>query len=170
MAAEEQHRQRVVLAGDLRGRWFLGGRQVLAAPPGLLAAPLVDQPAGGGLQQPAVRLRRDAGTGPVLGRGQQPVLDGVLGRVEVAVPAGERAEDLRRQPAQQVLDVGRDVQREPPTWSRNDSISVASDGASSMICRTWIGCWVAAPPGPGTADTFAAISSARASDSTSTIW
>jgi hypothetical protein len=38
-----------------------------------------------------------------------------LGSVEVAVPASERAEDLRRGLAQQVLDVGRYVQRSPPT-------------------------------------------------------
>jgi hypothetical protein len=42
---------------------------------------------------------------------EQRLLDGVLGRVEVAIPANERAKDLRRQLAQQVLDRGRDVQR-----------------------------------------------------------
>ena len=41
---------------------------------------------------------------------------------------------------------------------------------ASITCRTWIGCCVATPPGPGTAESFAAISIARASDSTSTIW
>ena len=40
----------------------------------------------------------------------------------------------------------------------------------SITRRTWIGCWVATPPGPGTAESRAAISSARSSDSTSTIW
>ena len=39
-----------------------------------------------------------------------------------------------------------------------------------MIRRTWIGCWVGTPPGPGTAESRAAISSARSSDSTSKIW
>jgi hypothetical protein len=100
---------------------------------------------------------------------QQRFLDGVLGSVEVAKPANERAEDLRRQLAQQVLDTGGNVQRSPPTCSRNDSISATSDGARSITCRTWIGCCVATPPGPGTAESFAAISIARASDSTSTI-
>jgi len=44
------------------------------------------------------------------------------------------------------------------------------DGASVIICRRWIGCWVAIPPGPGTAESFPAISIARSSDSTSMIW
>jgi hypothetical protein len=39
-----------------------------------------------------------------------------------------------------------------------------------MIRRTWIGCSIERPPGPGTADSFAAISIARASESTSTTW
>jgi hypothetical protein len=47
----------------------------------------------------------------VRGRGEKRLLDGVLGGVEIAVPANERAKDLRRQLAQQVLDRGRDVQR-----------------------------------------------------------
>jgi hypothetical protein len=45
------------------------------------------------------------------GRREQRFLDGVLRSVEVAIPANERAKDLRRQLAQQVLDRGRDVQR-----------------------------------------------------------
>jgi hypothetical protein len=49
-------------------------------------------------------------------------------------------------------------------------ISAASAGALSISCRTWIGCCVGTPPGPGTAEIFPAISIARASDSTSTIW
>jgi len=55
----------------------------------------------------------------MIGGRQQRLLDGVLGSVEVAIPANERAKDLRRQLAQQVLDrvvdVRRDVQRRPPT-------------------------------------------------------
>ena len=39
-----------------------------------------------------------------------------------------------------------------------------------MTWRTMIGCSVARPPGPGTAEILAAISIARASESTSTIW
>ena len=44
---------------------------------------------------------------PLRGGGEQRLLDGVLGGVEVAVATHERAEDLRRQPAPQVLGAGR---------------------------------------------------------------
>ena len=155
MAAHEQHDQRVVPIRDLRRRRLLQRRQALAVPPGPFAAPLVDQPPLGGLDQPAARLRRNTVSRPVQGGREQRLLDGVLGGVEVAVPANERAEDLRRQLAQQVLDTGRNVQRSPPTCCRNASISATSDGASSITCRTWIGCCVATPPGPGTAEIFA---------------
>ena len=47
-------------------------------------------------------------------RREQRLLHGVLGRVEVAVPAHERAEDLRRELAQQVLGAGERVQRRGP--------------------------------------------------------
>ena len=50
--------------------------------------------------------------------GQEGFLDGVLGRIEVPGSAGQRAKDLRRELAQQVLDIGRDVQRPPPTCCR----------------------------------------------------
>ena len=49
---------------------------------------------------------------------EEGLLDGVLGRVEVARSAGQRAKDLRRELAQQVLDIGWDVQRPPPTCCR----------------------------------------------------
>jgi hypothetical protein len=72
----------------------------------------------------------------VFGGGQQGLLDGVLGRVEIARTACERAEDLRRQFAQQVLEVGLNVQRALPTCSRNPYISLTFDGPWSMTCRT----------------------------------
>ncbi len=136
----------------------------------MLAPPLVDQPPFGALQQPAARALRDALPRPVLRGREERLLNRVLGGVEVGVPANERAEDLRRRLAQQVLDTDGRVQASPPTCSRNASISATSDGASVIICRTWIGCWVAIPSGPGTAESFPAISIARSSDSTSMIW
>jgi hypothetical protein len=72
----------------------------------------------------------------VRGRGKQRLLDGVLRSAEVAVPANERAEDLRRKLAQQVLDVGRNIQRSPPAVCRYASISAALDGVWSITCRT----------------------------------
>jgi hypothetical protein len=50
--------------------------------------------------------------------GEERFLDGVLGRVEVAGSARQSAKDLRRELTQQVLDIGRNVQRPPPTCSR----------------------------------------------------
>jgi len=152
-------------------RLFLGRRrQSLPAPAGQLAALEIDEPETGGPCQPAARVRRDAVTRPMVRGGQEGFLDGVLGRIEVPGSAGQRAKDLRRELAQQVLDIGRDVQRRPPTCCRYVSISPTFDGDWSITCRTWIGCCVDTPPGPGTAEIFAAISMARASDSTSTIW
>ena len=169
MAAHEEHDQGVVPVRDLRRRRLLR-RDALATPARLLAPPLVDQPALGGLQQPAAWALGNPVPRPVLSGSEERLLNGVLGGVEVAVPANERPEDLRRRLAQQVLDTDGRVQLSPPTCSRNASISAASDGASVIICRTWIGCWVAIPSGPGTAESFPAISIARSSDSTSMIW
>jgi hypothetical protein len=41
----------------------------------------------------------------LLRRGEQRFLHGVLASIELAVPTDDRAEDLRRQLAQQVLDL-----------------------------------------------------------------
>jgi len=46
----------------------------------------------------------------VIGRRDEGLLDGVIGRVEIARAPCQRAEDLRRQSAKQVLDRGREVQ------------------------------------------------------------
>ena len=81
---------------------------------GPLAADLVDQPAARRPEEPGARVRRDPVAWPVVGGRDQRLLDGILGGVEVARAAGERAEDLRRQLAQQVLDGGWDAQRAPP--------------------------------------------------------
>ena len=61
---------------------------------------------------------------PLKGGCEQRLLDRVLADVEVTLAANERAEDLRRQPAQEVLDWGSTVRRH---------ISVP---AVSMIGRT----------------------------------
>ena len=154
MAAHEQHGQRVVLVRHLEAGRLPQGGDRLPVPAGLLAPPLVDQPSLGGLDQPAARAGRDAVPRPVHGRREQRLLDGILGGVEVAVPAGEHAEDLRRELAQQGLDVGLACQRTPPRLT-------ALARGSAARART--------PSGPGTAEYLAAISIARSSDSTSTI-
>src|SRR5215475_15482506 len=121
----------------------------------LLAAQLIGHLPHGGLDQPATRVGGHPVGRPVPGRRDQRLLHGVLRGVEVAETADEHAEDLRRQFTQQVLE--------------------ARPGAHSPLagapitCRTSIGCWIGTPPGPGAADAFAAISIARASESTSII-
>ena len=89
---------------------------------------------------------------PLLGRGQQRLLDGVLARVELAVASDERAEDLRRQTAQQALDVLRarpvshvlpaadvhdrpDLHRANRALGHRDAISVARSGVSQSTIR-----------------------------------
>jgi hypothetical protein len=113
MAAHEQHGQGVVVLGNLRDG-SLDRRQPLALSAGLLASPVVDQAEAGRPEQPPAWIRRNPVTRPMLGGGEQRLLDRVLGRVEVAGSASERAEDLRRQLAQQVLNARWDVQRRPP--------------------------------------------------------
>ena len=137
---------------------------------GAIRPPRIDQPARGAAREPALRLLRDSRAGPAVGGRDERLLDGVLRRVEVAVPARERAKDPRREVAQQVLDLTLRRQRWPPAVWAYSTISSGVDGPSSMIRRTWTGCCSGTPPGPGTAETRAAISRARSSDSTSTIW
>jgi len=134
VTAHEEDDERVVLVRDLRGRLLRGG---LALPACVLAAVVVDQPPLGRLDQPAARLLRNAVPRPVLGGGDERLLNGILGRVEIAEPAGEHAEDLRRQLAQQALDVWWRLQRQAPfaVW-RYSSIPSAPEGPSSMIRRT----------------------------------
>ena len=76
-----------------------------AAAPGAVGTPFVYEcPAGHG-QQPGPRpVWRSRGR-PLQRRGEQRLLYRVLAGVELAVPADQRGEDLRRALAQQVLDL-----------------------------------------------------------------
>src|SRR5439155_17571035 len=80
--------------------------------------------------------------------GHERFLNGVLGVVKAAVPPRDVTEDLRRQSAQQALDV-------------RHRLGLCITG------RTWISLPIGLPPGPGAAEVLAAISIARSSDSTS---
>ena len=132
---------------------------------------LVDEPAFGCPDEPRGGPVRDAVAWPVIGRGDERLLDRILGRVEVACPSGDDAEDLRREVAEQILDrrVGAQIGW-PVAVSSQSSMATAAAGPLSMIRRTWMGCWMGIPSSPGTAEYFAAISTARSSVSTSTIW
>jgi hypothetical protein len=82
-------------------------------------------------------------------------LHGIFGRGEVTELPHDRAEDRRRELAQSILEARRVV---------HESLVGAP-----ITSRTSIGCWIGTPFGPGAADACAAISSARASESTSII-
>ena len=71
---------------------------------------LIDEPTLGGPDEPCGGPVRDAVPWPMIGRGDECLLNRVLGRVEVASPSGDDAKDLRRKIAQQVLDSGFGVQ------------------------------------------------------------
>ena len=102
-----------------------------------LAAVVVDQPPRSRLQEPATGLLGNAVPRPVPGRGDERLLDRVLGGVEIPEGAGEQAEDLRCQLTQQALDVRRRLQRQAPfAVCRYSSISCAPEGPSSMTRRT----------------------------------
>jgi hypothetical protein len=114
VAAAEQQGQRVVIVrragigrrGDQLGGWRGHGDQLFAGAPRIFAAHLVHQAAGGHRDQPAARVLRQLPWPGLRGR-QQRLLAGVLAQVELAVPAHQRGQDLRRQLAQQVLDTVR---------------------------------------------------------------
>lgn len=109
---------------------FRGRRDAYLAVP---AGPLLARPA----DQPAPRAVRHPLVGPLQGRGQQPFPHGVLAGVEVAVAAHQRAEDLRRARAQQVLDgpVGPPCAGDSCGTGRSSTGSVPAPGVSAAICR-----------------------------------
>src|SRR6185312_6959385 len=97
--------ERVVDVADLGRRWFLGGERLPVAAC-LVAAPLVEQPARTGLDQPGTRVVRQTVGWPVLGRRDQRLLGRVFAVGEVTEAAREGADDGRRTVAQRLLDAG----------------------------------------------------------------
>ncbi len=110
----------------------------------------------GDVVQPAARVGGDALRRPLRGGRDQRLLHRVLRGGEVAVAAGHRAEHLRREVAQQAPDGGLHVRHRHCF-------------GALITCRTSMGMFSGAPPGPGAADAFAAIWYARSGESTSTI-
>ena len=94
--------------------------------------------------------------GPLHRRREQRFLHGVFGGGEVAKPADDRAEHLRRQLAQQVA-------------VRICRRRHTSAGGALITSRTSIRMFIGSPPLPGAADARAAISYARCGVSQSTI-
>ncbi len=127
-----------------------GEGPLVASPARGLAPPVVDQPALGDRDQPGPWLAWSAAACPGRRGLDQGLLDGVLRVGEVAAVASqEDAEDLRRKAAQQVLQL---------RFGQAQAIA-----AVSMTART------STSPAPAcTSGIWAAISSARSSDVTST--
>src|SRR5438874_1018328 len=104
MAAQEQQRQRVVLVGGLRfNRGPERRNDLLPAASRTFCPPVVDQPPRGDRYQPRPRVGRQPFVAPLERSREQRLLDCVFTSVELPVPPKQRAEDLRRQIAQQVL-------------------------------------------------------------------
>ncbi len=117
MAAQEQQGERVVGLGPRlvgpggsRDDECLGREQGRSGrfPPvaGHVAAQLIREAARRDRQEPAARVVGNAVRGPLDGSGEERFLHRVLGGVERAEAPDQRPEDLRRQLAQQALDVG----------------------------------------------------------------
>jgi len=81
----------------------------LASSPGVLTPQLIGQTASPDGDEPATGIVRDPRLRPLEGRREERLLHSVLGTVEVAIAAHERAEDLRRKVTQQVLGGKRGV-------------------------------------------------------------
>ncbi len=155
MAAHEQQQEAVVLARYCAGDRGVGsGVGLLPAAAGGLTAVGVDQTALGDAHQPAQRVVGGAFVGPLHRRRHQGLLHRVLGLAEPVAP-GDHAEGLRRQRAQQDLGRGR--------------LGHTSGSGALMISCTSMRWRMGAPPGPGAAETWAAISMARSMLSTSTM-
>ena len=79
------------------------GFRPLAPGASVVRAPVVDEPARRDPHEPCPGVVRHTVAGPLRRRGEQRLLDGVLGAVEVAVAAHEGAEHLGRQTPPQLL-------------------------------------------------------------------
>ena len=103
MAAEEEEQQRVVGAGRLRPVRLEQLGVLLATPARTLAAQLRRPSAARRPGSASCAGCRAAPLGPLARGRDERLLHGVLGGVEVVVAPHERAEDLRRELAQQAL-------------------------------------------------------------------
>ncbi len=147
MAAQEEEGESVVMRRDSLGRQLQGRRGFLPTTAGALAAPLIDQAPGSDGHQPRSRVVRRTCLRPLERGREQGLLHRVLAGVELPVAPHEDGEDLRRQLAQEVLDLG---------------VRAQNSGGASITRRTSMGALM-------NATMREAISIARASFSTSTI-
>jgi len=118
---------------------------------GSFAAHLVGQASGCDLNQPAAWILRNTLLRPLREGRYHSLLNGILSGGEVAKTASDRAEHLRCKFAQQMLG-----SRVPRLCHCSSRYSI-SGGGPLITGRTSIGMFRGAPPGPGAADSFAAI-------------
>src|SRR5215471_8964433 len=169
MAAHEKQNQRVVrihVRLDVNGgrdglRFFGHGGFPLAA--SNFAAHLVGHAPRRDLNQPAAWVVGNAFARPLRESSNHGFLNRVLRGREVVKAASHHTEHLRSEFAQQVL------RSCVPGLSHLSSRYSISGGGALITGRTSIGMFNGAPPGPGAADTLAAIAYARSGLSTSTI-
>ena len=155
VAAHEEQDQAVVLVGDLAGR-----RSCNAMPrsAGLVAPPLVDQAPRRSLDEPAPRVLGYAVARPARGgfderfcTASSAAAKSPYRRTSVPRTSGARSRS-------KVL--GTRVQRLPPAVCRLLHLGDVTGRLLHHLPKL-IGCCVGTPPGPGTAESFAAISIAR---------
>ena len=154
VTAHEQQDERVVplgRSGIAEPRPGIGdgrpGSEFFAVASCCVAADVVRHAPGGHVNQPAARVVRHAFLRPLHAGGDERLLYRVFGGGEVLEAADRRAENLRRELAQQIL--GSRVQ----SGSRH-----ISTGGGFITSRTSIGIFNGLPPTPGAADAPAAIS------------
>ena len=158
VAAHEVEIERFVAlvhAGSVGGErdLLVGGNQadhqLLAQPPRRVRPDLIGEAPRRHGDQPAFRVVGHSLRRPLHRRGEQRFLDRVLASTEVAVAAHQRAQDLRREIAQQILGavVQRGITRPASSRSADRSSPAALRWPGSTACR----------PGPGAADASAAI-------------
>ena len=134
---------------DLRVRGHEADDQLFPQPAGGVGPDLVGEPARGDGDQPALWMVGQAVRRPLRRRRDQRLLHGVLAGREVAIPADQRAQDRRREVAQQVL--GRGIER----WRH--ASGVQSGGGPLITWRTSIAMFNGVPPRPGAAEASAAM-------------
>src|SRR5260370_7254679 len=91
---------------DSLGRQLQGRRGFLPTPAGALTAPRIDQAPGSDGHEPRSRVVGSTRFWPLERGREQGVLHGVLASVELPMPPHQGGEDLGRQLAQQVPDLG----------------------------------------------------------------
>ena len=156
----EQQVERVVALGravgvggerDLLVRRDQADDQLLAMAAGGVGPHLVGDAAGGDVDQPGARVFGHPLARPLRRGRDERLLHRVLARREVAVAAHDDAQHLRRELAQQALDLGDDVD------VRGGGHQTMSGAGALITCRTSIAMFSGLPPRPGAADASAAI-------------